>query len=1344
MQYLLNGSVCYPPVFPKILRIKITYTFYGVVMKKIFGLFLLSLSCACTATAVACAKDNPDANKETYTVSFTDGEGFSYVTADGAALSDSADVKDGDTLSFKLDVGAFYAGTPTVLANDTAVSSVDGVYSFTVEENTTVKVNGIVKDVSSMVGTGASDDAFLVTRPIDLVYIAEQVNAGNETYSTASYVLGNDIDCKGEELKIIGDLSTETSFFSGCFACYTDSETGEMQRYTISNFVINSTSSNYVGLFGCVQTNLTTTSSGLIYGIRLDNFTINASTTGMPEGNENALYCGSLIGYGVGANAYLCDATNGELNVFADDRYFAFAGGLIGCQQGYYAQAYGTPFASEIAYATVDVDVVTMKGTSLYAGGVTGFTFTNSLVAPAFIHNAVSTGTVSGAIRAGGISGGLGQYTSVSTSYATGDVVANSEYTLTQFSNDPTYRRAYAGGLVGYAENDTIVNDCFATGDTYAQAAMGADYEYVGAFVAYGDETGTVGVNGQACVQFSNLNSVNKNDNTFGDYKTKLGWREADWTFTVGEYPAVNYETSTEDVVTRITVHYVTKDEGVTVKVSDKTSTYYEYKNGYQTMMDTFNSGYLALYLTADKIANANYMSYGYFFDEECTQPVPYSYLTTRSVDLYVGFADYTKIVGTYYVDGGDEIVELTLTEDGYAKYKDGNVNISVRYQYDGSVILFEGVTFAKFFTGEVDSELSVNEDSAFDMNRYNAYYFEATVSQDGTLYLYDGTYYKKDGENRLCAYKTKPAEPAKTTATSYNGSWYDPWNKATVTLGTLGENGVGSAKVVYSDGTKYDLVYEPSKTAGYYVLYYVYDETVGGVTSTYKTAFGYFRYDSARHSLVTVMTDPYDVNTGYGDFELLTVDKFKGDWMSEDGLFGSIYFNGAGHYNEYLENGEKYEGLLTIGDEIVSYTLDSFSSTGSFTYNGTEYEIFIDGDGKVTIKPLESEDKITMQPTDEFAEYTSFVTFDKNTFEMRYTFTFDGRGYLQNGGTWTINGTDTTVGQTYKILSSGIVLYRNDEEFATIEKNEEYYTLNITGKTEQLALYPTNELMGNWAMSGEFESLEIGPSDLQGNIYARFKGTTVKIEELDTDVLTFSCKLENMPLTYYMFLLYSEKETENGETEEYLSGFALTQYTSLAYNQYTICSPADELFGTWEMTETFEGEEVVKCTISFDGVSFDPTGRYSYGTAYLSYMQADTPYYYIYTAKGNVLLWSQTTLLGSTKYFTLVPCDTDVAGAYVMGENAFLLKAVDALLDTTATDKTNNVTYTFDGGNVNSQAGTVTASNGKTYSYTIDAYDSTTASWTLTFTDKTTKKKYTATMRSADPSNITITLAAQ
>ncbi|MBP3434568.1 MAG: hypothetical protein J6K50_04760, partial [Clostridia bacterium] len=111
-------------------------------MKKIFGLFLLSLSCACTATAVACAKDGPDANKETYTVSFTDGEGFSYVTADGAALSDSADVKDGDTLSFKLDVGAFYAGTPTVLANDTAVSSVDGVYSFTVEENTTVKVNG--------------------------------------------------------------------------------------------------------------------------------------------------------------------------------------------------------------------------------------------------------------------------------------------------------------------------------------------------------------------------------------------------------------------------------------------------------------------------------------------------------------------------------------------------------------------------------------------------------------------------------------------------------------------------------------------------------------------------------------------------------------------------------------------------------------------------------------------------------------------------------------------------------------------------------------------------------------------------------------------------------------------------------------------------------------------------------------------------------------------------------------------------------------------------------------------------------------------------------------------------
>lgn len=1322
-------------------------------MKKLFGLFLISLSCACAATLAACKKDETD-NRPTVTVTFAQGEGFTYELVTGETAEENADnaesaadrgapekqdeeplasveVKQGDTLSFRLDVGAFYAGTPTVLAGDVAVSSVDDVYSFTVNADTTVSVDGIQKDVSNMIGTGASDNAFLVTRPIDLLYIAEQVNAGNETYAAASYVLGADIDCKGEELDIIGDLSTDQSFFSGVFACYTDSSTGEMSRYTISNFVINSDDSQYVGLFGCVQTNLTTQSSGLFYGIRLENFTINAGTENMKTG-QPVIYAGGLIGYSVGATVYLCDAVNGEMNLYADDNYFAFAGGLIGCQQGYYAQEYNLPNASELAYSTVDVDVTSVKGATLYAGGVSGYTFTNSLVAPVFIHNVAATGTVSGAINAGGIVGGLGQYTSVSTAYSTGDVIAYSNNTInpnTPYSTDDTYCHSYAGGLVGYAENDTIVNDCFTTGATLATAEMGANYAHTGAFVGSGAAAGAAGVNAQRYIDdIANLSSVNINDEAFADFKTNLGWRDADWTFAAGAYPAINYETSTEDITTTLKINYIAKD-GAEIKVNNAKFTEHSYNNGYETIMTAFNNGSIPLYIEADEIAGKNYRSYGYYFDAACTKPVPYAYLSTRNVELYAGFADYTPVDDTtYYVDGGDEVIALKLTTDGYAEYTDGNAAIKVRYQYDGETILIEGATFAKFYTGAVDPDQSVNEDASFDMNRYNAYYFEGIVTNEG-IKLYDGTYFTKDSP--ILASKTELTPDAGETVTAPLGNWYDPNLKATVTLGDL-TNQVGKATLEYADGTKYELDYEPAKTDGYYVLYYVYDQTVGGVTSTYKTAFGYFTHDEANKALVSVITDHTEMTTGYNNFTLLMVDEYKGDWVTANTeAFGDIVFNfnGGGYFNG------NYKGWLKLGDEVVPYTIDFETQTGSFAYNGLQYTLTIAQDGSsVTIAATDNSTSATLVGTDEFFAYESFVAFDTETFTIsETTYEFNGRSNTGNG---MINGT---------------IPYTA----ADLTKRDGYYEWN------GLKLYPTNELMGDWAMSGEFDSFKIGPSDLNGNIYAQFKGKTVMIEQLDPAVWSFSTRLDNMPVTYYLFLLYGERETGvEGETEEYLSGFALTQYTSLAYNQYTICSPADEMFGTWSMTETFEGEERVYRTLSFDGVSFDPTGRYSFGTANMSYAGAPTPYNYIQTTNGKLLLWSQTTLLGYTRYYTLVGYNYDAdenawfdvngdavtlpANAYV-NENktrAFTLKEVDAVMDTVAKDKS-GVSYTFDGGNVNGNEGTVVSSSGKTYSYKLTAYDSATSSWTIAMTDKSSKKQYTATMFTGNPDNVTITLTA-
>ena len=588
-------------------------------MKKIFKLCALSFTCALlTGIGVACgdgdtpAGETPDTPSGSYTVAFTDGEGFDYLFQNGQSASEYT-LAYGEQITFSLDLGAFYAGTPTVLANSVALPESNGTYTLTVKENTTISVSGVVKDVSNMQGTGAHDDAFLVTRPIDLLYIAEQVNAGNQTYSTGAYVLGNNIDCKGEELEIIGDLNNDQAFFSGVFSCYTDSETGTMERYTISNFVINSDDSHYVGLFGCVQTNLTTTSSGMFYGIRLDNFTINVSTTGMAETEEKSLYCGSLIGYGIGVKTFLCDATNGEVNMFADDNYFAFAGGLIGCQQGYYEQSYNLVSMSEIAYVTVDVDVTVIKGVCLYAGGMVGYAFTNSLVAPAYVHNSYSTGTVSGALRSGGIAGGLSSHTSIATCYVSGDVVAYAGQSTME-----EYCRAYAGGIVGQLENNAIVNDCFFLGDASASAynrdTATKKYAYSGDFVGYADPKGTADVGAQSYVPRNCLAELPSN---FED----LGFYNCNWVIKAGQAPKINYETSAEDVVITTTVLFVTKDEGVSLKVNNVSKTSYSVSNAYDPIVNAFNSGELDTYMQAVATgANAigkNYLSYGYFFDAE-------------------------------------------------------------------------------------------------------------------------------------------------------------------------------------------------------------------------------------------------------------------------------------------------------------------------------------------------------------------------------------------------------------------------------------------------------------------------------------------------------------------------------------------------------------------------------------------------------------------------------------------------------------------------------------------------------------------------------------------------------
>ena len=846
---------------------------------------------------------------KTVNVTLTEGAGYSYVDSNLTGSTMNA----GDVLSFSIKMSVFYTGYPVVSVNGKAVlPNDDGVYNMELTEDTVVTVAGVQKEISSMQGSGAFDDAYVVSRPVDLLYIAEQVNKGVYSYVTGAYVLANDIDCGGEELEIIGDLSTENSYFSGCFSCLTNSETGEMERYTISNFTINSDDANYVGLFGAVYADFTVQSSGLFYGICLDNFTINASISADANLESGTIACGSLIGYGVGANLFLCDATNGTINLYGDTSYFSFAGGLIGYQQGFYNSSYGAYFPSEIVYSVADVDVKIVGGMALYAGGISGYLATNyPFGATAFIHNSYSHGNVSGALRSGGIAGGLGQYTSVSNCYATGEIVANCTQSLTDaITSSPEYCYSHAGGLVGFAENDTIVNDSFFAGSTQAYA-VSAGCAITGDYIAGGYEKNNVSAISEKYVV----------DNCINNYDPKniyaaidvLGWQDYDWVFEDVTYPEIFYGTPSGDTPPTATMKfsYVSLDgEKITVNGSDSHSeTYFnmatEASNIYAPLGAYIING-LGIYFQADN----NYLSFGFFFDKECTRKVPYSYVPEKNVEIFVGFANPEPIVGTYYVvsESNADVITLDFAPNGIVTYSDGYTTQEAYYSYDGTTLIVEGARLARYYDGEIvikdTSDTSVLVDENFDLYRYMYYDFAGSVDTENKIvYLYDLVYF---------------TESAPLVA------------KASILRG------------------EYVTVEEDTVT--YYTFYGDF-ATVGTVGASYT----YAEYDVI--ALADGMLTFTDSTNTYSTFtvamdSLSQYDAFKGTWTKSATINKSYTFDGIGgwsyKYKSYERSGNGYMGYTyeehlldsasgeyTVADDVLTFVHDGVTYTASFDADG-------------------------------------------------------------------------------------------------------------------------------------------------------------------------------------------------------------------------------------------------------------------------------------------------------------------------------------------------------------------------------------------------------------------------
>lgn len=1389
---------------------------FFVIASLILILSLAVVFCACNSdtpdtpdtpnTDTVPPDDNPAFDETEFNVTYNQVEGVTF------ASSNPAKAKKGKSTTYKFNVSVFYEGTPVVKVNgSTKTVSYDeesGVYSFkaTAASDLIVDVSGITKAESTLLssGTGASDSPFVVKEPIDLLKMAEVINSGadNSVMSVLGYyVLNNDIDLKGEVLPIIGDGNNNYAFFGGYF---------NGAGHTISNFTINSNGKDYVGLFGVVQAYYEAQlgyTGGMIYNLKLSDYTINAVNSG------STVTCGSFVGQGFGASLVLCEAKNGTVNVMGDGNYFSYAGGIIGLQR-----SFQYPYFSKVAYCSTDnVSVLCSSGTTYAAGGISGYVYSDDPTVSSTITNCYSTGEVKGAFHAGGLVGWLSNYTSLSASYTTASVHAQSHISDSSLEQ---YCNSYAGGLVGMAQLDSIITDSFATGTISAHAALGDSYAHVGDIVGRTEDLED-GMYSAKEMSIYNCYYVKDGKNDTIDFtkvntiKSTLGWHEIDWIMADGSYPVINSINSSSDEETGVQ-HYtytVTLNFGgradkygateYSTTISDQYEPMSFWYEVYEYSEETARQG-----LPESIISTDGYMSYGYFFDAECTMPVPCGYVPMRNITLYVGFANHNEVAGTYYVvpnteitDSNNATIELILANDGTYVCNDLYGSYNGTYVYNGEYVVFDSARFARYYgEGTVASYQGYEfkaVKTAYGFDVYGGMYSDEESSEVIELVPREeplkvvksggaviGGYFYKDGENTVIYdFFANGSGILTGNGTESDFVYVVDGQNVTITVGTTSVNGVISGGVVTTINsiavTKTDafkgtwkILSLPNQTitfdgAGNWETLYLeyvnedgelYEEVVDRTSGTYtvsgdkliiagtlEVSFSdgfvklgdassfaiYGRPDSyyglwtttdggtvfelkgitkdgfgkAKVRFVTetngrVHNEIYELtyvpdmlregyisffyegeyygtasyNEGKGalnasiyslsasnmiNLNLYRYDEYKGEWVSEDGTFGTVTFNGCGVYTSF--NDIALNGIIKIGDQEISYRLDNFSLSGSFTYNKTLYTITYNQEYNLVVISSASSD-VELVRKDVLGGKT-FLDANGNEYF------FDGRGDLDTYGTLTVKSDATITTYSYVTDGDGASFFVEGSKIGELtvvgEIGSRNYVLTLNGQS--VTLGEKTAFTGTWALEASFENpVVIGTMNYDGVLTGRVPLAINEKPDVYDAIFT---------LVDDEYLVW---EVENGLNlyvikiadglfvmSLHLNWFNYENDTDSGVWNYSYFTTADDLLGKWT-------NERLSQVYEFDGMGYNPEqlGMYTISNLYASSEDEDeTVFYYGYFEKKDgsgydYLVFNQySTAAGSaTKVIFKDPSESASANEYVneAGDRAFTTEAVN------------------------------------------------------------------------------------
>lgn len=1079
-------------------------------MRKFLITVLAVVCLACLGIVAACSES------PYYTLNYDVCEGVSIQSNAPAG----AGVREGFGVSFTLTVDDGYIGDPVVTVNGNVLKpDGEGVYSFEMKEETTVKVSEVYKlNTYLVVFDRGGDDWVWFSSEYGDTEEGISVNAGDTiTFTVKASVYYGDKDYKvlanttllnPDEngvytLSVTGNTTVTISGLDPddpdtAFYAREDGGSGTVDDpYKISRPI------DLFAMYTLVNSSYYNSFSNAYYSLENDIDMKGEQIFIIGDGNYS--FSGDFNGNGhTISNYFIAD------NYVEQESYLTVFSPYIGLF-GYATMA--SIYDLNLENFSIDVNAATVES-GFYAGGLVGFGYGVN----------ITNCSVSGTITAdadenyfgyiGGIIAGQNSYSDGATIYyssvrsCSSDVTISGEsgyiYTAGGIAGEVTSYNSQvssfilncystgnisgamnAGGIAGYVDPYGSIKGCYATGIIEAdnRIPVMSSYEYysyayaggIAGYVDYGSVVSDCFFTGKT---YATTKATEAGYAQAGDIVGAKGAASKQYVES-GDAIVLNcyYDANITDAFIQNTLNWGTGDwkfngDGrpvINAESATKTFTLTinlgaEKYDGKNTVAYTITDMYVPMsywYLIEEGASefistDGGLRSYGYFFDAALTQKVPYSYVPTDDVTIYAGFANYADVAGRYYfVNGNGSYMELDA--DGVLYYRDGALIYKTYYSYDGATIILGGFP-----------ALGVTETTGYDANLNPVY-----------------TY----------GYYAGKADLNGNTLTIIN------MDEIGSTVNTDESNIYTSASPLYALKEIENFAYGTYYTAGN-VSYTFYGDGTGVTGNnpfTYAYSNGVITITLKDDSLSAIVED--GVITKIGGVNVTLTDAFAGVWENNAGYGTQYTFDGKGGWSR---DQYSFAGGKKVVEVKESGTYELLSSTSILLDNNLTVKL--DENGFIVVGDA------TYYRQNSFAGTWYFRGVQQSAELVLEGITSEGYGAASvNFGSFygkyelTYSATASDNGNTVHIL-----LYFEDAQFGDLVFDADNKTLVgsiFYPKTSTLSLYSIFCLYD--AYKGVWENEELGTIEFNGFGNYSLKGTS------DMIAVSGSVKINGTSVSY-------------------------------------------------------------------------------------------------------------------------------------------------------------------------------------------------------------------------------------